>query len=421
MNRGLKLALAGLLVGATVSSYAISLTNASPAWFFSNVESSSASLTGGGFFNAGASSNFSTSAYQRLWFAAAVGSDQERPVGTSGSDFASGSGNTITAFMSLGTGNVNNFTFEKKYYLLAISPTQAVVKIAWKFKDNRATKTPLSVKLFPYADLASQGAGDVADDAITGSVSTGASTGFFQVTTPSNSSRPTIYYKSYGRTIDGFEGSASTISGTSATRVKMTNTGFDGLTNAIASGTNDVSAAFQFNTDFGSGTDEYTGVIALGYNINPSEDGIVTGTVDLADISSEAGKSVVVELRNPGSLTAFQTATVTLGAGGTFSVNTTHVGLCDVAIKGSHWGRKVVANVNVSPVGAVVSATLPINGDANNDNAVDLLDYFDLSDSYNLSLGDSGFNAECDFNDDTSVDLLDYFILSDNYNLNGQD
>lgn len=61
------------------------------------------------------------------------------------------------------------------------------------------------------------------------------------------------------------------------------------------------------------------------------------------------------------------------------------------------------------------------NGDSNDDNSCDLLDYFNLSDSYNLALGDSGYNAECDFNGDESVDLLDYFILSDNYNTLGDE
>ncbi len=77
-----------------------------------------------------------------------------------------------------------------------------------------------------------------------------------------------------------------------------------------------------------------------------------------------------------------------------------------------------------------VSASLPrtgtvsipvviVNGDANQDNSVDLLDYFALSDSYALSTGDVGINPAADFNKDESVDLLDYFILSDGYGIQG--
>jgi hypothetical protein len=57
-----------------------------------------------------------------------------------------------------------------------------------------------------------------------------------------------------------------------------------------------------------------------------------------------------------------------------------------------------------------------VNGNANDDDSVDLLDYFVLSDTYNLGLGDAGYNDSADFNGDNSVDLLDYFILSDSYN-----
>jgi uncharacterized protein YuzB (UPF0349 family) len=67
-----------------------------------------------------------------------------------------------------------------------------------------------------------------------------------------------------------------------------------------------------------------------------------------------------------------------------------------------------------------VGTDIVLNGDATtDDNSVDLLDYFALSDSYNLVLGDAGFNSMADLNGDESVDLLDYFILSDNYNLTG--
>jgi hypothetical protein len=82
----------------------------------------------------------------------------------------------------------------------------------------------------------------------------------------------------------------------------------------------------------------------------------------------------------------------------------------------------------------LVSTTIPtsgthtvgvalINGDANKDNSVDLLDYFALSDSYNIAEVDENpaFNGNADFNKDGSVDLLDYFILSDGYNAFGDE
>ncbi len=67
-------------------------------------------------------------------------------------------------------------------------------------------------------------------------------------------------------------------------------------------------------------------------------------------------------------------------------------------------------------------------GDINEDNAVDLLDYFVLSDYYGYTVDDDEYyylNADgkwgyhADLNLDNSVDLLDYMIISDNYNLVG--
>jgi hypothetical protein len=92
-----------------------------------------------------------------------------------------------------------------------------------------------------------------------------------------------------------------------------------------------------------------------------------------------------------------------------------------VRIKCDKWLAKITAPI-VAGTGPITVPTLTLlGGDSNNDNSVDLLDYFELSDSYNLVLGDSGYNAQADFNGDDSVDLLDYFILSDNYNQSGDE
>lgn len=60
------------------------------------------------------------------------------------------------------------------------------------------------------------------------------------------------------------------------------------------------------------------------------------------------------------------------------------------------------------------SFALPI-GDINDDSSIDLLDYFLLSDSYNLSQGQPGFNAQADLNKSGAVDAQDYSILIRHY------
>lgn len=88
--------------------------------------------------------------------------------------------------------------------------------------------------------------------------------------------------------------------------------------------------------------------------------------------------------------------------------------------KGHMWSalRAVTVNGVVNLTGLRFN---PKPGDSNGDNSVDLLDYFALSDSYNLVSEDVQFNSNVDFNFDDSVDLLDYFILSDNYNTMGDE
>lgn len=148
------------------------------------------------------------------------------------------------------------------------------------------------------------------------------------------------------------------------------------------------------------------------------------GTVALGNfLPGPGGQSVSVEVRNAGG-TVIDSGSTTLAADGTFAyemISANVGGPYTVRVRGSHWLWKSGPSVSMLPLtGFTLPGTISlINGDANADNTVDLLDYFALSDSYNLSVGDAGFNANADFNGDTSVDLLDYFILSDNYLLDG--
>lgn len=116
-------------------------------------------------------------------------------------------------------------------------------------------------------------------------------------------------------------------------------------------------------------------------------------------------------------------AAITLDKHGYFTAVTSKTGACEVFAKVGSYLSKKIGDVTYSGtlrMQAFDMMAFDKSGDANGDDSVDLLDYFALSDSYNLVLGDSGYDAAADFNGDDSVDLLDYFILSDNYNLVGE-
>lgn len=70
------------------------------------------------------------------------------------------------------------------------------------------------------------------------------------------------------------------------------------------------------------------------------------------------------------------------------------------------------------------------SGDINEDNSIDLLDAFALSDHYLKTADEPSFDvpdengispSDADLNGDGSVDLLDYFLISNNYNMVGDE
>lgn len=148
----------------------------------------------------------------------------------------------------------------------------------------------------------------------------------------------------------------------------------------------------------------------------------ITGTIDfgpsgyLGPVNTVTGTVEITDLAD----TVVETYPLVLNAAGNYSVSTRLRGSHKVFVKPSHWLRKLCGTVTLTKDASSVGTDIVLNGDiTTDDNSVDLLDYFALSDSYNLVLGDAGFNNMADLNGDDSVDLLDYFILSDNYNLFG--
>lgn len=144
--------------------------------------------------------------------------------------------------------------------------------------------------------------------------------------------------------------------------------------------------------------------------------------ISLSDYPSTAPMPTLSwELSNPlPPYNVIQSGTGTPNTQGILSINPTTDGVYDVRISGSHFLADKLASVRVHAYPDLGPYdVMLVNGDINQDNSVDLLDYFDLSDAYNTVPGDSAWNADCDLNGDESVDLLDYFILSENWELTG--
>jgi hypothetical protein len=143
--------------------------------------------------------------------------------------------------------------------------------------------------------------------------------------------------------------------------------------------------------------------------------------VDLGDFTADADKTLTAVVVDANG-NIVDTTNGFVNSAGNLTVTTKATsGSHKVYVRTSHWLQKASATFTANGTSVTLPALVLPNGDSNGDNSVDLLDYFALSDSYNLATGDAGFNANADFNEDGSVDLLDYFILSDNYNLAGDE
>ena len=129
---------------------------------------------------------------------------------------------------------------------------------------------------------------------------------------------------------------------------------------------------------------------------------------------------VVVELYVTGRTLPVLSYTTTTDVNGHFTVSNVPVGNFNVAVKNIHALRSIKLNQNLITGGNTIDFGVLLEGDANNDNTVDLLDFSVLLSTYNKIVGDPGYDARADFNGDDVVDLLDFSILLPNYNTDGE-
>ena len=137
----------------------------------------------------------------------------------------------------------------------------------------------------------------------------------------------------------------------------------------------------------------------------------VSGSIDLQSFyADKSGVSGTVDIRDSASGEVIESHPITLDASGNYSFTTSRTGDYTLAAKCSHW-LSDAKNVAIAVSGNVVNFSL-INGDCNNDNAVDEGDFGMLSNAWYSSVGDPNFNARTDLNADGAIDEGDFGILS---------
>jgi len=102
-------------------------------------------------------------------------------------------------------------------------------------------------------------------------------------------------------------------------------------------------------------------------------------------------------------------------ASGYFTVTGIPQGCYDVKVKNLHTLRNKKANVViVYGVNTIDFGTLR-EGDANDDNAVDITDFSILRTAFGKSQGQPGYDARADFNQDGQIDIADFSLLRTNF------
>ena len=114
------------------------------------------------------------------------------------------------------------------------------------------------------------------------------------------------------------------------------------------------------------------------------------------------------------------TNTVTTNNSGGFTLENITPGTYKLAVKNGHTLRKVTALVTITSGNNTINVGLLREGDANNDNVVNIFDLSILTNSYGKSQGQPGFDPRVDLNDDGVVNIFDLSLLANNYGMQGE-
>ena len=156
---------------------------------------------------------------------------------------------------------------------------------------------------------------------------------------------------------------------------------------------------------------------ALPFNVGPSA---ISGTLTLEGIDSAAPPQTITFLCRPSDNSGILTRTALVSPNGAFTIGGLPKKNYTLHIKSD---KTLAANVAADASAGNVTglqATL-LAGDANNDNACNVLDFGALVNAYGSrqSLASSGYDPAPDFNGDGSVDVLDFGLLVNNYGATG--
>ena len=146
----------------------------------------------------------------------------------------------------------------------------------------------------------------------------------------------------------------------------------------------------------------------------------LSGVITLEGLSASAApRLVTVEFRPADGTAAFRRS-VSVDSTGIFTLATVPAKRYNLRLKSPTSLAQIVGADATGGNVTGIAATLPA-GDANGDNACDVLDFGILVNAYGSakSVLTSGYDASADFNGDGLVDVLDFGLLVNNYGSSG--
>ncbi len=167
--------------------------------------------------------------------------------------------------------------------------------------------------------------------------------------------------------------------------------------------------------DFGNGTVNRV----LGYNVpggGNTNTGTMGGHIDLDQYNGSGDIVGEIEFREPGTTVALATQPITLDENGNYSTLPVAQGQYDVSVKFDNWLRQTIHGVAVTAAPTALDFSL-INGDATNDNGVNLPDLNQIFVNFALSRNDADPGSDLDW--DGIVGLPDINIVFINFGMVG--
>jgi len=110
--------------------------------------------------------------------------------------------------------------------------------------------------------------------------------------------------------------------------------------------------------------------------------------------------------------------TVTIEPNGTTIVSNLAPGAITVWVKGTHT-LGVTKQITLVPGANTLTTSVLREGDASNDNIVNITDFSILAATFGKTISTSGFDGRADFNEDNTVNISDFSLLAANFGQSG--